>query len=180
MKSLGVCYWCAKIPHCGYMEHGLKDIAFMFKTYSSSSSLVITSCWFATSRLRVPASLRRVYSPAPYPTIHHSEQKCAHFCSEWCIVGYGTGALWALCDCLFSSTRVNIPLPTSPSILLAHTPQRKSSCSTVCGGQGSSDTLPHSWHSSPNGHQLALAAVPGIQQCGHATSTSIIPKKCQA
>ena len=28
--------------------------------------------------------------------MHHSEQKCAHFCSEWCIVGYGTGALWNL------------------------------------------------------------------------------------
>ena len=33
-------------------------------------------------------------APVPYPTMHHSEQKCAHFCSEWCIVGYGTGALW--------------------------------------------------------------------------------------
>ena len=33
-------------------------------------------------------------TPVPYPTMHHSEQKCAHFCSEWCIVGYGTGALW--------------------------------------------------------------------------------------
>ena len=32
----------------------------------------------------------------PYPTIHHSEQKLAHFCSEWWIVGYGTGALWDL------------------------------------------------------------------------------------
>ena len=33
-------------------------------------------------------------APVPYPTIHHSEQKCVHFCcSEWCIVGYGTGAL---------------------------------------------------------------------------------------
>ena len=26
----------------------------------------------------------------------HSEQKCAHFCSEWSIVGYGTGAFWDL------------------------------------------------------------------------------------
>ena len=26
----------------------------------------------------------------------HSEQKCAHFCSEWSIVGYGTGAFWVL------------------------------------------------------------------------------------
>ena len=32
-------------------------------------------------------------APVPYPTMLHSEQKCAHFCSEWSIVGYGTGAL---------------------------------------------------------------------------------------
>ena len=31
----------------------------------------------------------------PYPILLHSEQKCAHFCSEWSIVGYGTGAF---CD----------------------------------------------------------------------------------
>ena len=33
----------------------------MFKTYSSSSSLVIISRWFATSRLRAPVSVRLVY-----------------------------------------------------------------------------------------------------------------------
>ena len=32
------------------------------------------------------------------PQYNHSEQKCAHFCSQWCIVGYGTGALWDLCN----------------------------------------------------------------------------------
>ena len=42
-------------------------------------------------------------APAPYPTIHHSEQKCAHFCSVWCIVGYGTGALWNLQDWLIAT-----------------------------------------------------------------------------
>ena len=35
-------------------------------------------------------------APGPCPTMYHSEQKCAHFCSEWCIVGYGTAALWDL------------------------------------------------------------------------------------
>ena len=35
-------------------------------------------------------------APVPCPIIHHSEQKCVHFCSEWCIVGYGTGVLWDL------------------------------------------------------------------------------------
>ena len=38
-------------------------------------------------------------APLPYLIIHHSEQKCAHFCSEWCIVGYGTGALVDLQIC---------------------------------------------------------------------------------
>ena len=37
----------------------------MFKTYSSSSSLVITSRWFATSRLRAPVSVRLVYWSIP-------------------------------------------------------------------------------------------------------------------
>ena len=45
-------------------------------------------------------------APVPYPTMLYSEQKCAHFCSEWSIVGYAhfcsewinvgyeTGAFW--------------------------------------------------------------------------------------
>ena len=38
--------------------------------------------------------------PVPYPTMHHSEQKCVHFCFDLCIVGYGTGALWDLWYCV--------------------------------------------------------------------------------
>ena len=30
----------------------------------------------------------------PYPTMLHSEQKYAHFCSEWSIVWYGTDDNW--------------------------------------------------------------------------------------
>ena len=30
-------------------------------------------------------------STVPYHTIHHSEQQCAHFCSEWLIVRYEVG-----------------------------------------------------------------------------------------
>ena len=37
-------------------------------------------------------------APVPYPKMHFAEQKCAHFCSEGCIVGYGTGALGDLSD----------------------------------------------------------------------------------
>ena len=50
--------------------------------------------------------------PVPYPTIHHSEQRCAHFCSEWCIVGYVTGVLWDLRDC---STRLWIQWIARPN-----------------------------------------------------------------
>ena len=39
-------------------------------------------------------------APVPYPTMHHSEQKCAHFCSEWCIMGYGTTVLRVCEICL--------------------------------------------------------------------------------
>ena len=35
-------------------------------------------------------------APVPYPTMLHLEQKCAHFCSEWSILGYGRGAFWDL------------------------------------------------------------------------------------
>ena len=32
----------------------------------------------------------------PYHITLHSEQKCAHFCSEWNIVGFGTCEFWDL------------------------------------------------------------------------------------
>ena len=35
-------------------------------------------------------------SHVPYPTLLHSEQKCAHFCSERSILGYRTAAFWGL------------------------------------------------------------------------------------
>ena len=35
-------------------------------------------------------------APVPYPTMHHSKNKCEHFCSEWCIMGYRTGISSAL------------------------------------------------------------------------------------
>ena len=35
-------------------------------------------------------------APVAYPTMLHSEQKCTHFCSEWSVAGYGTGAFWDL------------------------------------------------------------------------------------
>ena len=39
---------------------------------------------------------RAPHSHMSMSTMHHAKQKCAHFCSEWCIVVYETGALWDL------------------------------------------------------------------------------------
>ena len=57
----------------------------MFKTYSSSSSLVITSRWFATSRLVAPVSVRLVYCNN---TIVNIRYKCV-----WGGGGGGGGAI---------------------------------------------------------------------------------------
>ena len=53
----------------------------MFKTYSSSSSLVITSRWFATSRLRAPVSVRLVYW-----TPESSVSVCSWCCMNFAII----------------------------------------------------------------------------------------------
>ena len=54
--------------------------------------------WYIACRMTVDQSHISHNAPVPYPTMHYSEHKCAHFCSEWCIVGYGTGALWDMWD----------------------------------------------------------------------------------
>ena len=51
-------------------------------------------------------------APVPYPTMLHSEQKCAHFCSEWRIMGYGTGAFWDLWLWMNCSISHNTPFRT--------------------------------------------------------------------
>ena len=44
----------------------------------------------------------------PYLIMHHSKHKCAHFRSEWCIVGYGNDALWDSWDRSIPKPLVNI------------------------------------------------------------------------
>ena len=47
----------------------------------------------------------------PYPTMPHSEQKlCAHFCSEWSIVGHGKGTFWDLWNCSIQYKDVVLPV----------------------------------------------------------------------
>ena len=61
MKSMGVCYWCVKIPQCWYMEHGLKDIAFYFQKHITPCTVVITSLLVRDKPLGSPASVKQVY-----------------------------------------------------------------------------------------------------------------------
>ena len=70
-------------------------------------------------------------TPIPYPTMQHSEQKSAHFCSELCIVGCGTGVLWDLWDWSI----VNVSCPTLP-------PQLPNSLLTAYANEDLSLTLP--------------------------------------
>ena len=41
--SLGVCYWCVKMPHCDYMEYGLNYITFHVKKIYSGFGNVLLS-----------------------------------------------------------------------------------------------------------------------------------------
>ena len=53
-------------------------------------------CFVNSIRFPIDQFPKSQNAPVPYPTMLHSEQKCAHFCSEWSIVGYGISAFWNL------------------------------------------------------------------------------------
>ena len=50
-------------------------------------------------------------APVSHPTMHHSQQKCVYFCSEWCIAGYERGALWDFGDGSSLSKVLTIVVP---------------------------------------------------------------------
>ena len=54
--------------------------------------------YYTVSVLKIDQCYKSHCALTPYPTMHRLEQICAHFCSEWCIVGYGTSALRDLRD----------------------------------------------------------------------------------
>ena len=56
--------------------------------HDSRQSLGIIS-WYPVLNMSRDQIHKSNNAPVQYHTMHHSEQKCAHFCSEWCIVGYG-------------------------------------------------------------------------------------------
>ena len=45
--------------------------------------------WLGHNELKYGWCISKFHNvPIFFPTMHHSEQKCAHLCSEWWIVGY--------------------------------------------------------------------------------------------
>ena len=68
--------------------------------YILSTKQHLSTWWPLTPWPEVIEQYQNSYNALdPYPAIHHSEQKCAHFCSGWWNVGYGSSALWDLWDC---------------------------------------------------------------------------------
>ena len=73
----------------------------LFFLHEHACFLVIHGNWAAISIDPIHKSHN---APVPYPTMLRSEQKCAHFCSEWDGVGYGIGAIWDLLNWSFRKT----------------------------------------------------------------------------
>ena len=107
-RNVHVCaHFCYKMVHCricmmhcGICEMGL----FRFHSFALDTKL----CCFVSGYsflCGIDLISKSHNSPIPYVTVYHSEQRYAHFCSEWCIVVYGTGALWDLWDWFIGSWR---------------------------------------------------------------------------
>ena len=57
-KSLGVCYWCVKIPQCGYMELGLKHISFYVQKHIVALAMCYNPALVRDKPLGAPESVK--------------------------------------------------------------------------------------------------------------------------
>ena len=71
MKSLGVYYWCVKIPKWGYMEHGLKYIAFYVKKIAPSA-ICYNLLLIRDKPLGVLAFVKLIYSLCFEQCVYHA------------------------------------------------------------------------------------------------------------
>ena len=63
-KSLGVCYWCVKIPQCRCMEHGSKYITFYVQKHIAHLAMCCDPPLVRDKPLGAPAFVKPVYWPA--------------------------------------------------------------------------------------------------------------------
>ena len=97
LKFIEICFWGC-ISWCIHKanRHCLKKL-------NSRQNIVpgpwkVFECYNMVQNITIDQNKKYYNIPVPYPTMHPSGQKCAHFCSEGRIVGYGTGALWNLLE----------------------------------------------------------------------------------
>ena len=89
------------LTHWSYVFLALSHCYHVWDNDSSLVEIFQRKCnepWIWQNNHKLDLIHKSQNAPVPYPTMQHSEQKCAHFCSECCIVGYGTGAFWDLWD----------------------------------------------------------------------------------
>ena len=58
---IGAYYWYVKIPQCGYVEHGLKDIAFYVQKHITHRTVYFNFPLVRDKPLGAPAFVRLVY-----------------------------------------------------------------------------------------------------------------------
>ena len=68
MKSLGVCYWCVKIPQCGYMGDGLKLITFPVQKLVAALEKCHNPPLVHDKPLIVPTSVKLIYCCGRFKT----------------------------------------------------------------------------------------------------------------
>ena len=90
-KSLGVCYWCVKMPHCGYIEHGLKHIIFCVQKHIAALVRCYNPWLVRDKPLGALASMKLVYYTVPdYGDHKPLRVSCSHLplynlLCYWCI-----------------------------------------------------------------------------------------------
>ena len=70
--------------------------------------------WSVYSATAIDQSRKCHNSPTPYPIMHHSEQTCARYCHEWCIVKYRNGQIFGRSICM-EGGNPHMPLSTTVS-----------------------------------------------------------------
>ena len=82
---------CSKHSHGSCGTKSIHDASYCWTSYQFVSvpvgSLYVTF-------VSIDLIHKSQNAPVPYHTMLQSVEKCAHFCSEWRIVGYGTRAFW--------------------------------------------------------------------------------------
>ena len=91
--------WKSYFKNYSLISKHFEPYAFFMKSFTFSFEIYGMISW--GSNIRPNSHIPQC--TVPHSTLHISEQKCAHFCSGWCIVGCRTGTLWDLWDLSFDN-----------------------------------------------------------------------------